>query len=177
MKPINTLQYLLKIVTHNVNLLYVIAVMSFYLLGDKIEEWWYVNIEKGNSLDHHVKKMVVNFNTSTVVKKFVIALYILRKLNLQQDKLDASASLFKPSFILEFTIDRDYLDWINKLEKIKDVSGIMRFMVYATITTTRQLAYVLGDDLFEKFRTSSIDDIYKFVSTEEVARLQKESQK
>lgn len=172
MKPINTLQYLLKSVTHNAVLLFVQAQMFFYRLGSQVEERWFVFTKKGSSLDYHVKQIVANMGNDEIVKKFAIACFILKQVGITQEKYEICSGLFKPHFILTFTIEREYLDWIDKMQKIKDVSDIMRFMVYIKITTTRQLAYMLGDEIFEKFRTSSIDDVYKYVSAEDVKRLQ-----
>lgn len=161
----NTFQYLSKAFTHNTALAYMHAVMFFYQFFDKFEEWWFVHvIKKGKSLDYQVGKMFESGNLMKQIDIFVTARFILMKLGKPAKDVEFLGGFFKPQFILEFTFERDYLDWIDKVTKIQTTSDIMRFMVYTKMTTHRQIAHALGAELFEKFRTCSIKEAFDILS-------------
>lgn len=151
------LNHLLKVIVHNVQVIYGRLFSFFYRSYDKLECAYAVHIKKIPFATYQVSKMISEGGLKEM-NILINSLYLMRSIGYSETKAYALAGVFMPQFANQITTDKETLEWIERNKKIDSVKDIMEFMMVMNMISERLFKYKLGSTLYDQLYAASLSE-------------------
>lgn len=154
-----TLQYIKTIFTHNVGIFIGFFSFEFIKYYSFFEKWYCIHIKKMDGAAYHVSKM--DFGFSDFHTRYMVAKYILKNTNQPSDEVrDIRIQMFHPHFLLDYSINRNYLSRAVDSGNVKTPDDILKLMVKYNYVTRHNFRNNIGLETYDIFINQSFEDFW-----------------